>query len=247
MWHYTSLVAMDKAFDVYRIISVTLILRDFEGVAHTNGSAARESDKEIHFSTRHIIGRHMFLFLFLTIMEFCNLMLSSASKARARDEILGVLVHEMVHCFQYNAKGTCPGGLIEGIAGTLVICILNCILISALLKILSACEAVLSHHTGNTLARPNGTLDMRVLPISWTMLKFVNISAVFFFLKLILAFPPCMHSKLLGMVPSWPLTKACVGLSILTVRYGLISLAIPSRIFLLHIVLLFSGVSPSFF
>lgn len=31
-------------------------------------------------------------------------------------EIKGVLVHELVHCFQYNGKGHCPGGLIEGIA-----------------------------------------------------------------------------------------------------------------------------------
>lgn len=31
-------------------------------------------------------------------------------------EIQGVLVHELVHCFQHNGHGTCPGGLIEGIA-----------------------------------------------------------------------------------------------------------------------------------
>lgn len=31
-------------------------------------------------------------------------------------EIRGVLVHELVHCFQYNGKGSCPGGLVEGIA-----------------------------------------------------------------------------------------------------------------------------------
>ncbi|KAK0455897.1 hypothetical protein EV421DRAFT_1886507 [Armillaria borealis] len=30
--------------------------------------------------------------------------------------IMGVLTHEMVHCYQYNARGTCPGGLVEGIA-----------------------------------------------------------------------------------------------------------------------------------
>lgn len=29
----------------------------------------------------------------------------------------GVLQHELVHCFQNNGKGTCPGGLIEGMAG----------------------------------------------------------------------------------------------------------------------------------
>jgi hypothetical protein len=30
--------------------------------------------------------------------------------------MLGVVRHEMVHCWQWAAKGTCPGGLIEGIA-----------------------------------------------------------------------------------------------------------------------------------
>lgn len=63
------------------------------GVAYTTGSYTH---KEIHFALSHIEN----------------------SATRARDEIRGVLTHEMVHCFQYNAKGTCPGGLIEGIAGT---------------------------------------------------------------------------------------------------------------------------------
>ena len=27
-----------------------------------------------------------------------------------------MICHELVHCFQYSASGTCPGGLIEGIA-----------------------------------------------------------------------------------------------------------------------------------
>ena len=63
-----------------------------EGVAHTCGS---RNQKEIHFSLDYI----------------------KKSANRARDEIMGVLVHEVVHCYQYNACGTCPGGLIEGIAG----------------------------------------------------------------------------------------------------------------------------------
>lgn len=72
--------------------TITLILRPFDGVAYTSGT--REV-KEINFSLDWI----------------------KASEDRARDEILGVLVHEIVHCYQYNANGTCPGGLIEGIAG----------------------------------------------------------------------------------------------------------------------------------
>lgn len=74
--------------------SVTLYLDDMDGVAYTKGSDLDDDHKEIHFSTNHIFN----------------------SRARARSEILGVIVHEMVHCFQYNGKGQCPGGLIEGIA-----------------------------------------------------------------------------------------------------------------------------------
>ncbi|THH02376.1 hypothetical protein EW145_g6759 [Phellinidium pouzarii] len=75
--------------------SVTLYLENMNGVAYTKGSELDDDHKEIHLSVRHVQN----------------------SKQRARDEILGVLVHEMVHCFQYNARGSCPGGLIEGIAG----------------------------------------------------------------------------------------------------------------------------------
>jgi Peptidase of plants and bacteria len=63
-----------------------------EGVAHACGT---DKHKEIHFSLDYI----------------------KKVEARARDEIKGVLTHEVVHCFQYNGKGHCPGGLIEGVAG----------------------------------------------------------------------------------------------------------------------------------
>jgi hypothetical protein len=75
--------------------SVTLILRSMEGVAYTTGTELDGDHKEIHFSIEYING---------------------IPKFRKADEILGVLTHEMVHCYQYNAQGTCPGGLIEGIA-----------------------------------------------------------------------------------------------------------------------------------
>ncbi|KAJ7508561.1 hypothetical protein B0H11DRAFT_1703851 [Mycena galericulata] len=73
------------------VASILLVLRPMDGVAHTFGS---HTDKEIHFSLNHIAN----------------------SATRARDEILGVLVHEVVHCYQHNANGTAPGGLIEGVA-----------------------------------------------------------------------------------------------------------------------------------
>ncbi|OJA08603.1 hypothetical protein AZE42_07136 [Rhizopogon vesiculosus] len=85
-WLYTSHTAPTH------VKSITLILRPIDGVAYT--TSCGPGAHEIHFSLNWI----------------------KASKARARDEILGVLVHEVVHCFQYNAKDTCPGGLIEGIA-----------------------------------------------------------------------------------------------------------------------------------
>ena len=75
--------------------SVTLILRSMAGVAYTTGTELDGDHKEIHFSVEYVDG---------------------IPKNRKADEILGVLTHEMVHCYQYNAQGTCPGGLVEGIA-----------------------------------------------------------------------------------------------------------------------------------
>jgi len=71
--------------------TVVLVLRSMPGAAHTSGA---DIYKEIHFSLEHIAN--------------------NASRARA--EINGILVHEMVHVYQYNGKGKCPGGLVEGIA-----------------------------------------------------------------------------------------------------------------------------------
>ncbi|KAG7452150.1 plant basic secretory protein [Guyanagaster necrorhizus] len=74
--------------------SVVLVLRSMDGVAHTTGS---ETHKEIHLSVDYIVKK-------------------GGPAEAVRHEIMGVLTHEMVHCFQYNARGTCPGGLVEGIA-----------------------------------------------------------------------------------------------------------------------------------
>ncbi|KAI1394719.1 BSP-domain-containing protein [Hypoxylon fuscum] len=76
--------------------SVTLILRDMDGVAYTTGSDLDSDHKEIHFSLRYIAG------------------IAPASRQTA--EITGVITHELVHCYQWNGKGSAPGGLIEGIA-----------------------------------------------------------------------------------------------------------------------------------
>ncbi|KAI9171021.1 hypothetical protein HJFPF1_00500 [Paramyrothecium foliicola] len=81
--------------------SVTLVLEDMGGVAYTKGSDLDNDHKEIHFSLSYI---------------------SRLPKDRIAAEILGVVTHEMVHCYQYNGHGTCPGGLIEGIADWVRLC-----------------------------------------------------------------------------------------------------------------------------
>lgn len=66
-----------------------------DGVAYTTGLDIDSDHKEIHINTSYI---------------------SSVPPSRQKEEITGVLVHEMVHCWQHNAQGSAPGGLIEGIA-----------------------------------------------------------------------------------------------------------------------------------
>ncbi|KAF2870730.1 peptidase of plants and bacteria-domain-containing protein [Massariosphaeria phaeospora] len=75
--------------------SITLVLRSMPGVAYTTGLDLDDDHKEIHFSTDYING---------------------VPENRQKEEMLGVITHEMVHCWQHNALGTAPGGLIEGIA-----------------------------------------------------------------------------------------------------------------------------------
>ena len=69
-----------------------------DGVAYTTGTELDDDHKEIHFSLDYIKG-----------------IPSRSPKEEAR-EIQGVLVHELVHCWQWTGKGTAPGGLTEGIA-----------------------------------------------------------------------------------------------------------------------------------
>lgn len=77
--------------------SVTLVLRQLDGVAYTTGTDLDGDHKEIHLNLNYITR-------------------AAKTKPSIRDEILGVVCHELVHCFQFNAQGTCPGGFIEGIA-----------------------------------------------------------------------------------------------------------------------------------
>ena len=94
-WLYTPQTAPTN------VTQITLILTAFPGVAETYGS---QDHKIVRFSLDYIAGfKHDD---------------NEERKEKARKEITGVLVHEVVHCYQYDAKSTCPGGLIEGIAGT---------------------------------------------------------------------------------------------------------------------------------
>ncbi|VDB84182.1 unnamed protein product [Peniophora sp. CBMAI 1063] len=76
---------------VKHVEEVLFVVRPMDGVAYTTGT---HTHKQIHLNSQHVVN----------------------SSSRLRDEIMGVLVHEAVHCFQHNARGTAPGGLIEGIA-----------------------------------------------------------------------------------------------------------------------------------
>ncbi|ROW02377.1 hypothetical protein VSDG_02459 [Cytospora chrysosperma] len=83
--------------------SVTVFLEDMGGVAYTKGTDLDEDHKEIHLSLNYIKS------------------IKKAPEGADGDvtgayEIRGVLVHELVHCFQHNGRGACPGGLVEGIA-----------------------------------------------------------------------------------------------------------------------------------
>ncbi|CAZ80407.1 unnamed protein product [Tuber melanosporum] len=75
--------------------SITLILQSMDGIANTTGNELDNDCKEIYFSLDYI---------------------GQLSDDRTQNEILGVVRHEMVHCWQYDACGTAPGGLIEGIS-----------------------------------------------------------------------------------------------------------------------------------
>ncbi|KAL4900365.1 hypothetical protein BDW74DRAFT_162183 [Aspergillus multicolor] len=88
--------------------SITVLLRDIGGVAYTTGKDIDNDHKEIHISLAYI--------------QHCR------TKADPLAEIVGVLTHELVHCYQYAAPRAtvdgkpddstprAPGGLIEGVA-----------------------------------------------------------------------------------------------------------------------------------
>jgi hypothetical protein len=75
--------------------SVTVIARATETLAYTVGKELDSDHKEVHMSLDYI---------------------ESVPACRTRLEVLGVLAHELVHCFQWTAHGSAPVGLVEGVA-----------------------------------------------------------------------------------------------------------------------------------
>ena len=75
--------------------SITLVLKPEGGVANTTGLDYDDEHKRITLSTEYI---------------------AHVAQQRVKEEILGVVTHEMVHCWQWAALGTAPPGLIEGVA-----------------------------------------------------------------------------------------------------------------------------------
>lgn len=91
--------------------SVTVFLRDYSGVAYTTGTELDDAHKEIHVSLPYI--------------QHCTS--GPSAKDDPLHELVGVLTHELVHCYQHTAPPDShehsdksiprpPGGLIEGIA-----------------------------------------------------------------------------------------------------------------------------------
>ncbi|KXG49042.1 Uncharacterized protein family, basic secretory protein [Penicillium griseofulvum] len=91
--------------------SVTVFLRDYSGVAYTTGTELDDAHKEIHVSLPYI--------------QHCTS--GPSAKDDPLHELVGVLTHELVHCYQHTAPPSSsdhsskeiprpPGGLIEGIA-----------------------------------------------------------------------------------------------------------------------------------
>jgi hypothetical protein len=85
--------------------SVTVILHDFSGVAYTTGTDLDSDHKEIHFSLSYIDK-------------------TTSSFKDPLSELVGVLTHELVHCYQHTSPPSsdpesipqAPSGLVEGIA-----------------------------------------------------------------------------------------------------------------------------------
>ncbi|KAL8929224.1 MAG: hypothetical protein Q9208_001307 [Pyrenodesmia sp. 3 TL-2023] len=96
--------------------SVTLVLREMDILAYTTGNELDDDHKEI----QQVAWTQPLENMLTPRPPSFNLKyiakIPATPASRQKEELQGVLVHEMVHCWQWNAYGTAPGGLIEGIA-----------------------------------------------------------------------------------------------------------------------------------
>ncbi|GAA5978027.1 hypothetical protein JCM5350_006303 [Sporobolomyces pararoseus] len=83
------------------IRSISLFLKQQDGVAETHSSELDDEHKEVVLSTSYLENVYV---------------QSGGDLQRLINEIEGVLTHELVHAFQYDGSRTVPGGVIEGIA-----------------------------------------------------------------------------------------------------------------------------------
>lgn len=88
-----------SSFYLQPVRSITLYVEQDAGLAYTTGSRLDNLHKELHLSSAYL-----------------DRVRSSSGLERLHAELRGVLVHELVHCFQADAAGSAPGGLVEGIA-----------------------------------------------------------------------------------------------------------------------------------
>lgn len=94
------------------IRSISLHIRSFPGVAYTT-----TCDPPLYYNADHRAGKskesvggtHK-------AIHFSADYIEKLPEERIQEELLGVILHEMVHCFQYDGAGSVPSGVIEGIA-----------------------------------------------------------------------------------------------------------------------------------
>lgn len=87
-----------------QIDTLWIELKDMPGVAHTSTTSKDATKKRITLSSQY----------FHSVFKRENS--EESSKSLLLQELKGVMVHEMVHVFQYDGQGSADPGLIEGIA-----------------------------------------------------------------------------------------------------------------------------------
>ena len=99
-----------------------------------------------------------------------------ALRGQVTDEIRGLLVHEMTHCYQFNGRGSCSRGLVTGIAGEFMCALILYVSVMPSLQTSSDFVRGWLLHIGGKVDFA-GIRDTKRLDISWTGLT-VNMERV---------------------------------------------------------------------